>query len=191
MSVVASWTRKWAEKRKQPFLFYTQTSSTNDRAKEHLFENKKYKNFLFIAEFQTKGRGRENRKWINSDMMTSWSYSLNQAPQPITVDLMGRALCEALSRSWPGCPFRMKKPNDIYIKNKKVAGLLVEVVNKGSLHQLIIGLGMNVLTHPPSPCFTDLQEYMAKESITEKKWVLFLDEWYKNMSAQVKKCMTV
>ena len=186
MSIVASWTRKWAEKRKQPFLFYAQTTSTNDRAKEHL----KYKHFLFITELQTKGRGRKNRKWINSDMMTSWSYSLSQAPQPITVELMGQALFEALSRSWPACPFIMKKPNDIYIKNKKIAGLLVEVVHKGNLHQLIIGLGMNVLTHPPSPLFTDIQEHLSKENITEEKWMMFLDEWYKNMNTQIKKCVT-
>ncbi|MDE0119322.1 MAG: hypothetical protein OXM55_04855 [Bdellovibrionales bacterium] len=231
MSIVASWTKKWAEKRNQPFLFYTKTSSTNDRAKEYLLENipdryrndslhsisplgkkptettksvlapyfregrveeikqDQYKNFLFIAEFQTKGRGRKNRKWINSDMMTSWSHSLKQAPQPITVELMGQALCDALSLSWPSCPFRIKKPNDIYIKNKKMAGLLVEVVNKGNWYQLIIGLGMNVLTHPPSPCFTDLKKHVAKESITEKKWILFLDEWYKNRNAQIKKCV--
>ena len=189
MSLVARWTRKWAEERNQPFLFHTQTTSTNDEAKEYLFDEKKYKNFLFIAESQTRGRGRKNRKWINSDMMISWSYSLKKAPQPITVDLMGQVLCTALSKSWPDCPFTIKKPNDIYIEDKKLAGLLVEVVNKGNLHQLVIGVGMNVFTHPPSHLFTHLQEHVTKENITEKKWMLFLDEWYKNINAQVKMCV--
>ena len=190
MSIVANWTRKWAEERNQPFLFHTQTTSTNDEAKEYLFDEKKYKNFLFITESQTRGRGRKNRKWINSDMMVSWSYSLKKAPQPITVDLMGQALCTALSKSWPDCSFKIKKPNDIYIEDKKLAGLLIEVVNKGKLHQLVIGVGMNVFTHPSSSLFTHLQEHVKKAKITEKKWMLFMDEWYKTINKQVIKCIT-
>ena len=208
---IASWTRKWAAKQNLNYIFYKQTTSTNDKAKEHLFgkikntispseyfhssidqvretdfpQNKKFKAkssspLLFIAKSQTRGRGRRSRHWINSDMMISWSYIVKQAPQPIITSLMGEALHKALKNSWEESPFKIKKPNDIYINNKKLAGLLVEVVNKGSLHQLVIGVGMNVFSHPSSGFFTHLQEHVQKK-ITERKWSLFLDEWYKQI----------
>ena len=144
MSQIARWTKKWAKQEKQAFKFYTQISSTNDSAKKYLFSDKKHNSFLFITESQTKGRGRRNRRWINSDMMLSWSYPLNKAPEPKTTVLMGKALCTALKKSWGACAFAQKKPNDIYIKKKKLAGILIEVVSKGNLHQLVVGAGMNV-----------------------------------------------
>ncbi len=218
MSLIAQWTKKWAENNHQPFVFYNQTSSTNTLAKEHAINHPPHYNqtsstntlkehainhpphfaninygqqnsFLFIAESQTKGRGRKNRKWLNSDMMVSWSYPLKKAPQPKTVDLMGKALRRALKNSWKNCPFTIKKPNDIYIKNKKVAGLLIEVVNKGPTHTLIIGTGLNVFSHPPSSPFTHLQEHLKETKITEKKWSDFLNNWRGQIHAQIPLCV--
>ncbi len=200
---IASWTKKWAKKQQNlNSFFYKKTTSTNDKAKEYLFGKTKntinqleyscsfntkteyFKPLLFIAESQTKGRGRRSRHWLNSDMMISWSYIVKQAPQPVITGLMGEDLYKALKHSWEDCPFKIKKPNDIYIKNKKLAGLLVEVVNKGVLHQLVIGVGMNVFSHPSSCPFTHLQENIQKE-ITEKEWNLFLDEWHKQIHSSL------
>ena len=188
-SVIAQWTKKWAEKRNYPFLFYTQTTSTNDKAKEYFTNSRKYKSLLFITESQTKGRGRRNQQWINSDMMVSWSYSLKKAPQPVTTTLMCLALYEALNNSWKKCPFEIKKPNDIYIKNRKLAGLLIEAVSKGDLQQLIIGVGMNIFTHPPSGPFTHLQEHITEKKISEEEWFLFLDEWNKQINKKTRLCV--
>ncbi len=187
-SLIAQWTKKWAEKRNYPFLFYIQTTSTNDKAKEHFTNNKKYKSLLFIAESQTKGRGRRNQQWINSDMMVSWSYSLKKAPQPVTTTLMCLALYEALNHSWKKCPFEIKKPNDIYISNRKLAGLLIEAISKGDLQQLIIGVGMNIFNHPTPGPFTHLQEHITKK-INEKEWFLFLDEWNKQINKKIRLCI--
>ena len=204
---IAAWTRKWAAKQNLNYIFYKKTTSTNDKAKEHLLSKTKHtinalkqfpsptvqirktdfpqnktlklpNPFLFIAESQTSGRGRRNRHWLNSDMMISWSYIVKQAPEPIMTSLMGEVLYRALKNLWEEGPFKIKNPNDIYANNKKLAGLLVEVVNKGPLYQLVIGVGMNVFSHPASHLFTHLQEHIQKK-ITEKKWHLFLDEWHK------------
>ena len=188
-SLIAQWTKKWAEKRDYPFIFYTQTTSTNDKAKEYFNDKKKNTPSLFITEIQTQGRGRKNRQWINSDMMISWSYTLKKAPQPVTTSLMGLALYKALKKSWKDCPFKIKEPNDIHINNRKIAGLLIEVVNKGTLNQLIIGVGMNVFTHPPSGPFTHLQEHIKHKEVTEKDWSSFLDEWNKQINKKIKFCM--
>ncbi len=190
MSLIAQWTKNWAKKENHSFVFYVQATSTNDKAKEYLFENQK-KSFLFITESQTKGRGRRNCKWIDSDMMISWSYVLKSAPQPVTTELMGQALYSALKKSWKECPVALKKPNDIYIKGKKAAGLLIEVVNKGDLHQLIVGVGMNVFTHPSSGPFTHLQEHLKQTKITEENWAFFLNEWHCQINEKIKMCIRV
>ena len=200
MSIIADWTGKWACKRKQACIFYKQTTSTNTQAKQHF--NPKKQSQLFIAEHQTKGRGQRDKlggvkKWINSDMMLSWSYPLSFAPQPIITKMMGEALYIALNTIWPGELFRIKNPNDIYIKDKKVAGLLVEAVHIGTQHQIIIGGGMNVFSHPlpdpvnsktvtpqPNP-FTHLQEHIPYQALTEEIWHSFLDEWKK----QIETCL--
>ena len=185
MSVIAQWSKKWAEQQKQSYVFYKSTSSTNDRAKEYL--NEKALPSLFIAVLQTQGRGRKKRKWINSDMMLSWCYLLNKAPQPVTTKLMGNALYLSLKKSWKNCLFHIKPPNDIYISGKKMAGLLIEVVSKGHKHLLIVGTGMNVFSHPESSKFTHLQEHI-ETSITEKDWIYFMTEWKNQMKQQLPFC---
>ena len=174
---IALWTKEWAKLRPYPFLFYHQITSTNDKAKEKAFSEKAVQARLFIAERQSQGRGRGNKTWMHSDMMLSWSFTLKKAPQPKTTELMGFALHSALERVWGKGTFKIKKPNDIYANGKKMAGLLVEVVNKGPLHELIVGVGMNVWTHPLAGPWTHLAEHIKKPNITQRHWFLFLDEW--------------
>lgn len=184
---IAKWTKKWAENTNHNFLFYTQTTSTNDIAKQFLPDKpSKYQKMLFITQSQTKGRGQKNRAWIDSNFMVSYSYSLTQAPQVITTSLMGLALYTALKKTWD-YPFKIKLPNDIYINNKKIAGLLIEVVNKACLHQLIIGVGINVFTHPNSSFSTNLQKHIKTE-ITEKQWNIFLTKWHNQIHRKIKYC---
>jgi len=175
MSVITSWTKEWAKASHHPFIFYKQTTSTNDEAKKYFNDNNK-KNMLFIAESQTKGRGRRNREWINSDMMITWAYCVTKAPQPITTHLVGLALHTALKNVWKDCPFKIKEPNDIYIDGKKLAGVLVEVVSVDQSHQLIIGIGMNVFTHPSGRDFTHLNQHIKTEDINKDRWGFFLSQ---------------
>ena len=199
MSLVAQWTKAWAEHRDQEYVFYSETSSTNDSAKQSSFEKEK----IFIAERQTQGRGRGDRKWINSDLMITWGFVLKKPPQPVTVHLMAEALCTALTTVFSPKEdiFIIKKPNDILIQNKKMAGLLIEVVNKGCLHRLIIGAGMNVFSHPDKDTLSDkassvskrrsltcLQKHIKKE-ISKNNWFYFMDEWQKQIKEKIPHCL--
>ena len=175
MFLIAQWTREWTELKKYPFIYYTSTNSTNDESKT-AFDNKK-NIVLFIAEFQAQGRGRQKNKWLNSDMMLSWSFPVKQPPQPDISKLMGLVLYSALKKTWPSVNFTFKLPNDIYINTKKLAGLLIEVVTKGDQHQLIIGTGMNVLKHPKNTPFTHLAQHLPKEQVSKTHWFSFMNNW--------------
>ena len=179
MSLAAQWIREWAEYNKYPFHYYKVTASTNENAKSFLKEN----NRLFIAEFQTRGRGRNKNKWLNSDMMISWSFSVKKPPQPNTSLALGDALHSSLKTAWPSVDFKLKPPNDIYIGAKKAAGFLIEIVSKGDKHQFIIGVGMNIFKHPDNSCFTHLAEYIELEQIQKKHWFAFMSDWHKKILA--------
>ena len=105
---------------------------------------------LVIADEQTAGRGRLDRKWF-TPKGTALALSLILRPTPeeklyltrIT-GLAALAITDAL-RTY-GLISQIKWPNDILLSGRKVAGILVESVWSGEeVDCLVIGIGMNVL----------------------------------------------
>ena len=111
-------------------------------------------------------------------MMLSWSFPFKKAPQPALSEQMGSVLCSSLKSIWPLVNCTLKLPNDIYINNKKLAGLLIEVISKGEQHRLIMGVGMNVFQHPLDTPFTHLMQYVPEKEINKDKWFSFMNHWY-------------
>jgi len=89
--------------------------------------------------------------------------------------LAGLALYGAAVHAFPSLDFSLKPPNDLYLQNKKLAGLLVETVAKGSQYSLIIGLGLNVLSAPQLDIATHLCGPLGLNSaLDEVVWFDFL-----------------
>ena len=187
---IADWTKLWAEKKGIPCVFYKKIDSTNNQAKRKNLD--KYR--LFIAEIQSFGRGQKTRRWINSDLMLSWNFHLKAFPQPQFSILQAKALSLALNEVW-NVPVKVKHPNDIYIGDRKLAGFLIEVISQSQFFQLIIGVGMNVFSHPElkevkngkQVRATHLQKHLNKNRINNKEWNFFLDYWYKNILNSISK----
>ncbi len=126
-------------------------TSTNDWAKEPaLSANEKPQ--IYLTDHQTKGRGRGTHTWLSQpgseNLLMTLALPLTHAPQPIITPRVGLVLCEQARRAWPELEWSIKPPNDLYLQNKKVAGVLVEALNQGSLHRLIIGIGFNFFSFP-------------------------------------------
>ncbi len=175
------------------FFFYPQTTSTNDEAKKHLIEGKKtlclknLKPWIFLTNFQTRGRGRRKRVWINSDLMISFKYRLKYPLKLKISYLNAKALKLALQTISEDIDIKIKKPNDLIMKGQKVGGVLIEIISLPPWHDLIIGVGLNVFTHPPG--FTCLQKHLPFK-ITKKHWLTFLNNWQKNIEQVIKKSLT-
>lgn len=182
-SNIPNWTSYWAKKNSIPYYFFKEVSSTNDAAKA---VNSQLELELFLAESQSKGRGTKDKIWLNSDLMLSWKLKVNHSPQPHTILLMSEALKQALKLTWPAVPIKIKKPNDLYIKEKKLAGLLIEAVSEGNTHQVIIGTGVNVFS-APKPEFTCLQDHL-EIPILKQKWTGFLSQWQRQIKFQIPFC---
>lgn len=147
-------TSQWAENNHIYVSYKSQMESTNALAKQEAFEENLLAESLclYLTDHQTAGRGRGTHSWIDasagSSLLSSWSFLLNVKPQPIVSCLVGLAVYRACSTTWPFLRWNLKAPNDIYIGNKKVAGLLLESLLQGEDVRLVIGLGFNITASP-------------------------------------------
>jgi len=105
---------------------------------------------LVIADEQTAGRGRLDRKWF-TPKGTALAFSLILRPaakeKPQLTRIVGlAALAIVDSLRSGGLVAQIKWPNDVLLGGRKVAGILVESVWSGEeVDCVIIGIGVNVL----------------------------------------------
>jgi BirA family biotin operon repressor/biotin-[acetyl-CoA-carboxylase] ligase len=119
--------------------------STNERAKELAREGAPH-GTVVTADEQTAGRGRQGRAWVappGSALLMSMvvrDLDERQALLPLTTAV---AVCEAVEAIGGG-PCLIKWPNDIWVKGRKLAGILIEARRHEGV--AVIGLGLNVST---------------------------------------------
>lgn len=102
---------------------------------------------LLAADCQTAGRGRLGRSFISppgTGLYMSLFYPLppGAAPGRITI-LSAVAVCRAIEEMTGESP-KIKWVNDLFLRGKKIGGILAEGVQTG----VIIGIGVNVLPPP-------------------------------------------
>ncbi|MGF1774663.1 bifunctional biotin--[acetyl-CoA-carboxylase] ligase/biotin operon repressor BirA [Vibrio wakamikoensis] len=102
-----------------------------------------------ISEYQAKGRGRRGRQWVSpfgSNLYLSmyWRLEAGMAAAMGLSLVVGVAIVEALQElGIEGV--KLKWPNDLYYRDKKLAGILVEMSGQaGGAANLVIGMGMNL-----------------------------------------------
>jgi BirA family biotin operon repressor/biotin-[acetyl-CoA-carboxylase] ligase len=101
---------------------------------------------LLVAERQTAGRGRMGRVWQSQpgDSLT-FSLGLPLAPK----DWSGLSLAVGLSLAESLHPqVGLKWPNDLWVQEHKLGGILVEAASMGGRSQVVIGVGLNILPRP-------------------------------------------
>lgn len=183
MSGVGLWTQQWSLQKQIPVEYFPTVDSTSSYAKTLMADplESHHKLHLVVAENQNSGRGRGLNSWVNpksgTSLLSTWSFRVTRPPQPIMSARVGLALFQAITKVWPEAPFSLKAPNDLYLSDKKVAGILLEVVDQGPHIRLLIGLGLNVMDSPQLNTATHLQNHMDLNLI-EKNWTSFLDELY-------------
>ncbi|OKB64209.1 biotin--[acetyl-CoA-carboxylase] synthetase [Serratia marcescens] len=102
-----------------------------------------------VAEYQQAGRGRRGRQWISpfgANLYLSMFWRLEQGPAAaMGLSLViGMVMAEVLQRLGAE-GVRVKWPNDLYLNDRKLAGILVELTGKtGDAAQLVIGAGINL-----------------------------------------------
>lgn len=124
------------------------TGSTNDDAKRAALSGCADRT-VFVADEQTHGRGRLGRSWVAPPgCCLLCSVVFRRPVSPIAlVALCSVSIVEAIRASSDLTP-RIKWPNDVMLGDRKVCGLLAEVVGHGDSRATIIGIGLNVNLDP-------------------------------------------
>ena len=117
--------------------------STNTYLKENY---KDLDNFTFVdASFQTNGKGRNNRTW-KSEKGENLLFSLLIKDEILISEFKSLSIVSALSviKAINIDNLSIKWPNDVYYKDKKLAGILLEGISTNKIECLIIGIGINI-----------------------------------------------
>lgn len=182
----AAWTIAWAAHRGLALFYLESCASTNDLAKESAFGDDDERDLrLYLSAHQTAGRGRNGRSWSDdgrSMLLASWSLRATGAARPLVTARLGLALAKAAQATFPFLSWSLKSPNDLFLNDRKVAGLLVESLQMGARGRLIVGLGFNAGEAPTGvEGATGLGAELGGLALEKRHWWDFLDRWHAEM----------
>ncbi len=122
-------------------ITFKEIDSTSNYIKRHIND---LNNMTFVrALHQTDGKGRGEHKWISDNNNLLFSFLLKNIklnnPSVLSI-VVGVALAKTLAKYHMN-DIAIKWPNDIFVKGKKILGILLE----GQLpNYIIVGIGINV-----------------------------------------------
>jgi BirA family biotin operon repressor/biotin-[acetyl-CoA-carboxylase] ligase len=140
---------------------------------------------VFVTEFQSAGRGRLDRTFEATES-SALLFSLYLEPKRGKLEwsaiplLAGLSLVNALKNLDEKFKTNLKWPNDLLIRDMKLAGILVEARNSG----VVIGIGLNVdmnKSELPVPTATSL----SLENFAELNRNLILPEILRNLALTI------
>ena len=123
------------------------TSSTNEDAKSYL-EKQSSPLSIHLSEQQVSGKGRNGKKWVSPEgkniyLSIGWISPLKYSELDGLSLSVGTVLASNLNKYAENL-IKIKWPNDLLIKNKKISGILIETVDLGDKVGVVIGIGINV-----------------------------------------------
>ncbi|MBV4369139.1 bifunctional biotin--[acetyl-CoA-carboxylase] ligase/biotin operon repressor BirA [Erwinia phyllosphaerae] len=107
-----------------------------------------------VAEYQQAGRGRRGRQWFSpfgANLYLSMYWRLEQGPLAamglsLVIGIVTAEVLQALGAT----EVKVKWPNDLYLNDRKLAGILVELTGKaGDAANIVIGTGINLAMRSP------------------------------------------
>jgi BirA family biotin operon repressor/biotin-[acetyl-CoA-carboxylase] ligase len=135
---------------KNNVYYYDILESTNDKAYQ-LAESGAGEGDVILAEQQTRGKGRMGREWVSPPGVGLYFSIILRPAAPITrlpsVTLMASASIVKVLRDIYNINAGIKWPNDIYMGDKKIAGILTQIkAQQDMVDFVILGAGINVNT---------------------------------------------
>jgi|TARA_B110000438_G_C15756210_1_gene625210 BirA family biotin operon repressor/biotin-[acetyl-CoA-carboxylase] ligase len=130
---------------------FDNVTSTNDVAIE-LIKNKKKESGYVYAKTQTKGRGTHGKTWVSKpgNLFGSIFFPLKNNHPPLNEFSMINPIIisRAIKHLFKLNQISFKWPNDIFVNNKKICGILQELITSESKKFLIVGMGLNIISNP-------------------------------------------
>ncbi len=146
--------------------------STNDEAIK-IIKSRRNKQGIIISNQQTKGKGTMGKKWVSikGNFFASIFFELKRnMPKPKEFSLINPIIIKNILRQYSKFDIKIKWPNDLLIRSKKVCGILQEFIKIENRSFLIIGIGINTIKSPINRKFKSisLKECSNKEVSNSK-----------------------
>ncbi len=130
-------------------IVLSETDSTNNYANRLITAGKAVEGAVVLSHFQQKGRGQRGNSWestFGENMLATiilFPRFLPAGSQFYLSKITSLALVDWLKPKVNGVS--IKWPNDIYVENGKIAGILIETSIQGNyFHSAVIGIGLNL-----------------------------------------------
>lgn len=169
-----------------------EVESTNNYANQLVLSKAAEHGTVVLAQHQKKGRGQQGNSWeseAGKNLLASFilfPQFLPAAKQFQLSKIISLALVDFLKTETNSVS--IKWPNDIYIQNKKVAGILIENSVMGSyLSSSVVGVGLNL---NQEKFVSDAPNPVSLKQVTEKDYDIetvagriteHLNKWYKTL----------
>ncbi len=136
---------KWMGKK----IHYFETIESTNSVAYQLASKGAGEGELVIAESQEKGRGRLGRPWVSPPFLNLYLSAILRPNLPphrasLITFMAAVAAADAIEKC-TGLQPVIKWPNDLLLKNRKVAGLLNEIHSETDrIHFVVLGMGVNI-----------------------------------------------
>lgn len=159
----------------QEFIYLKEHFSTNEYAMKSLSNNDPNRQTCVYTYNQTRGRGQIGRQWYSGtakNISCSFRYYLTtfKVKDQFLINMaFSLAIWDFVSAFIPS-QVSIKWPNDIYVADRKIAGLLIQnMVRKDTISSTILGVGININEDQFPP---DLPNPIALSELTTKSYKL-------------------
>ncbi len=147
------------------FFSFDELPSTNDYAKA----STEKEDFFVTAKRQTGGRGTKGRSFSSKEggvYLTKRSFYEDFPACDGFKIMIGAAVAACETLRFYGLQPKIKWPNDVWVKGKKICGILIENVLSGkNIRSSVVGIGLNVCNPLPEE-LKELATTMAAEGKT-------------------------
>ncbi len=130
-------------------LRFEKLSSTNAHAAILLKNGEEPEGTVICSAFQTEGKGQTGNRWESEEgknllfSIILYPSSVNPEEQFLISIAVSLGICDFLDRIIKDS--KIKWPNDIYFKDDKIAGILIENSLKGeNIESCVAGIGLNI-----------------------------------------------
>ena len=140
----------------EPLIELSEIDSTNMYAMEQIHAQKALSGSVYQTDFQTNGKGQHGRIWEShrgENLLCTYILELNALKQGknwVPSEQLGLSAAVALGvqaffMEFAGEETKIKKPNDIYWRDRKAGGILIENIVRGTdWTWTVIGIGLNI-----------------------------------------------
>ncbi len=166
-------------------LYFEFLTSTNTKALELLADDKLDEGSVVITDFQEAGKGLDANSWESEKgknlLMSFLVYPRYIKPEKqfLLNKIVSLAVVDVVREFLPKKELKIKWPNDVYVGDKKICGILINNLIKGNeMTSSVIGVGLNVnqtefLSDAPNP--VSMKNISEKEYDLEAVFVRFCD----------------